>query len=80
MDILVACHVFCEAMYEHDDGARGVRRRVVCACIEGERLGTGKPGFGEVGHGCVRVRVRVEVEVEVVDTRRGVCSLLLKGF
>jgi hypothetical protein len=55
MDMLVARHVFYEAMNEDDGAARGTRRRVVCAGIEGSRLGTGKPGFGEVGHGCVRI-------------------------
>lgn len=56
MDILIARHVLCEAMDEDYDGARGTRRRVVCAGVERCRLGTGEPGIGEAGHGgCVRL-------------------------
>jgi hypothetical protein len=38
-------------MDEDDGAARGTRRRVVCASVEGCRLGTGEPGIGEAGHG-----------------------------
>jgi len=55
MDMFVTRDVFYEAVDEDDDAARGTGRRVVGAGVEGGRLGTGEPGFGEAlaGHRCV---------------------------
>ena len=52
--MFIASNVFDEAMDEDNDAARGIGRRVVSASIERSRLGTGEPGFGEAGHGCVK--------------------------
>ena len=50
MNVFVARHVFYKAVDEDDDAARRTRRGLVSASVEGQRFGTGEPGFGEVGH------------------------------